>query len=90
MSASATKGVNLFRLRREEPLMRLMLKFVARFAAEHGRGKPPPGPNLWWGADEYDSLLEGLKRASREDVELVARVPDSAVQRGRDAPFFFD
>ena len=90
MSASATKGVNIFRLRRNEALMRLMLKFVARFAAEHGSGKPPPGPNLWWGVDEYDALLEGLKRASRKDVELVARVPDSEVQRGRDAPFFLD
>lgn len=90
MSASATKGVNIFRLRRNEELMRLMLKFVARFAAEHGCGKPPPGPDLWWGVDEYDSLLEGLKRASSEDVELVAHVPDSEVQRGREAPFFFD
>jgi hypothetical protein len=90
MSASATKGVHIFRLRRDESLMRLMLTFVAKFAAEHGRGKPPPPPDFWWGVDEYDALLEGLRRAGREDVELVARVPDNEVQRGRAAPFFFD
>ena len=91
MSASATRGVHLFRLRRNEALMQRMLRFVARFNREHGPGLPPPPPDLFWdSADEYEALLQGLVRASREDVEIVARIPDSHVQRGRDAPFFWD
>lgn len=89
MSASATKGVHIFRLRRNEQLMQRMLGFVARFASEYGFGRAPPKPDYFWGSPGYDLLLDGLARASREDVELVARVPNGDVQRGKEAPFFF-
>lgn len=89
MSCSATRGANIFRLNRNEQLMRLMLRFVARFADEYGGpGKPPPEPDYFWGAPAYDKLLDGFKRASREDVVLVARISDGEVQRGRKEPFF--
>ena len=79
----------MFRLRRDDALMQLMLRFVSRFAREYGGpGKPPPDPDFFWGCDEYDALLHGLTRASREGVELVASIPDSEMQRGREGPFF--
>lgn len=83
MSASATRGVNLFRLHRDEALMDAMLRLVARFAAEYGSGRPPPEPDYFWGTAGYAQLLDGLRRASRENVELVAHIPDAEVQRGR-------
>lgn len=89
MSCSATAGANLFRLKRDDKLMILMLRFIARFADEHGAGQPPPGPDYFWGEPEYAKLLAGLTRASHDDVELIARIPDNEVQRGRDGPFFF-
>lgn len=90
MSCSATRGAHIMRLRRDERLMTLMLRFVAHFAADFGRaGCQPPEPDYFWGVPEYDSLLKGLARAAAEDVETVARIPDSEVQRGREARFFF-
>ena len=88
LSCSATKGANLFRLRRDTQLQGLVLKFVARFADRHGAGQPPPPPDHFWGCREYASLLEGLSRASREAVELVAHIPHAEIQRGPEAPLF--
>lgn len=91
MSASATRGVNVFRLHRDEALMHAMLRFVAYFHAEYGGGRhPPPPPDYLWGAPGYAELLEGLQRASREQVELVAHIPDAEVQRGTEGRFFED
>ena len=90
MSASATRGVNIFRLRRDERLMHLILRFVTRFASEYGGGRPAPPPDYFWDEPEYETLLEGLRLASREQVELVACIPDAEVQRARAGePLFF-
>jgi hypothetical protein len=88
MSASATRGAHLFRLRRDEALMRAVVTHVARFAHMYGHGQPPPPEDYFWGSPGYEELLEQMVRASKEHVELVARIPNSHVQRGRDAPFF--
>lgn len=89
MSASATRGINVFRLRRDDQLMHMILTFVAHFTAEYGGGRPPPDADYFWDHPGYAALLEGMVRASREDVELVARIPYAQVQRGKDEPFFW-
>jgi hypothetical protein len=90
MSCSATRGVNIFRLRRDSALMQAMLHFLARFNAAHGCGQPPPRPNFFWGAPGYSQLLVRLKHASRKQVEFVVHIPDADVQRGNDGRFFCD
>jgi hypothetical protein len=90
MSCSATRGVNIFRLRRDEALMHSMLLFIARFHEAHGGGGSIPPPNFMWRAPGYFEFLEGLNRASREHVELVAHIPHSQVQRGTHGNFFCD
>jgi len=90
MSCSATRGVNIFRLRRDSALMQDILHFVARFNAAHGCGRPPPCPNFLWGAPGYSQLLLRLKHASRKQVELVVHIPNADVQRGDDGRFFCD
>ena len=88
MSASATKGINVFRLHRDQGLMERILGFVARFAAQYGGGAAVPPIDFFWGTDGYRELLEGLRRASVEHVELLAHIPDDEVQRGHHDSFF--
>lgn len=90
MSSSATRGSNIFRLRRDATVMSSMLLFIARFNAMHGNGSPPPAPNFMSGVAGYSQFLDRLKRACREHVELVAHIPDEDVQRGQDGRFFTD
>jgi hypothetical protein len=90
MSASATRGIKVFRLRRDNFLMQDMLRFAARFCADYGRGHPPPRPNFFWGSPGYAQLLNKLKHASRQHVELVAHIPYDEVQRASDESLFSD
>jgi len=91
MSASATRGVNIFRVRRDEALLQDMLRFVAIFHADYCSGCPPPPPNFFWDLPEYALLLENLKHAGRNHVEFVAHIPDDEVQRaGKNQRFFLD
>ena len=90
MSCSATRGVNIYRLRRDDALMHSMLLFIARFHLAHGGGGSSPPPNFMWGLPGYFQLLEGLQRASREHVELVAHIEHAQVQRGAHAHLFYD
>lgn len=91
MSSSATRGVNVFRLHRDEALLQDMLRFVARFHADYRSGRPPPRPNFFWDLPGYARFLENLKHAGRMHVELVAHIPDDEVQRaGKNQSFFLD
>jgi hypothetical protein len=90
MSSSATRGANIFRVRRDDAVMNSMLLFIARFNARHGNGRPPPTPNFMSGVAGYSQFLDRLKRACREHVQLVAHIPHDDVQRGHDARFFAD
>ena len=36
--------------------MRSVLSFVAKFAAAHGAGMPPPPADVWWGTPGYGAL----------------------------------
>lgn len=90
MSCSATRGANVFRVHRDETLMRHMLDFVARFSRGHGAGCPPPEPNFFWREPAYSPLLRRFK-AAQKAVELVAHIPNCQIQRGGAAagePFF--
>lgn len=89
MSASATRGVKLFRVHRDEGLLQDMLRFVARFHADYR--SEPPEPNFFWDLPDYALLLENLKHAGRMHVELIAHIPDDEVQRaGKNQSFFLD
>ena len=90
MSCSATRGINMFRLRRDDALMHCMLLFIARFNAAHGGGGSSPPPNFMWGLPGYLQLLQGLQRASREHVQLVAHIDHDQVQRGAHEHLFCD
>ena len=92
MSCSATRGANLFRVRRDDALMDAILRFVARFAREYGgAGAPPPPADFFWDDPEYHALLEALKAASAS-VERVEHIPNERIQRGgtRGERLFFD
>ena len=92
MSCSATRGANLFRVRRDDALMDAILRFVARFAREYGGADAPPPPaDFFWDDPEYHALLEALKAASAS-VERVEHIPNERIQRGgtRGERLFFD
>ena len=90
MSCSATRGINIFRLRRDNAVMLAMLSFIARFNVRYGSGRSPPPPNFMWGVAGYSQLLQSFKRAVRDHVDLVAHVSDAEVQRDAAGHLFFD
>lgn len=90
MSASATRGINVFRIRRDASLMKDMLGFTALFCKHYGRGHQPPPPNFFWGLPGYAQLLDKLKSASRRHIELVGHIPEAEVQRGTNENLFSD
>ena len=83
MSCSATRGANLFRVRRDDALMDAILHFVARFAREYGgAGAPAPPADFFWGDPEYQALLRGASRPPPPTVERVEHIPNERIQRG--------
>jgi hypothetical protein len=56
MSSSATRGANIFRVRRDDAVMNAMVLFIARFNARHGSGHPPPDPNFMSGVAGYSQF----------------------------------
>jgi len=87
LSASATRGANVFRLRRHPPLMRAILAYIGRFATQFGAAAAEPPQDFFWGEPEYARLLQLLQQTAA-GAELVARIPEARMQRGvDDGPF---
>jgi hypothetical protein len=74
---------------RDEALMRIMLRFLARLVGEYGQGRSPPEPDYSWGCSAY---VRPAACSHSHDPRgcLAARIPDtsSEVQRGRKGPLF--
>ena len=88
LSCSATRGCVISRLHRDDSLMHTMLTFVARFATKYGGGKSAPEIDYFWDEPGYQPLLLAFRSAAATDVEVVARIPNSKMQRGAPAAFF--
>eukprot|EP00035_Acanthoeca_spectabilis_P001052 m.77233 g.77233 ORF g.77233 m.77233 type:complete len:167 (+) comp10594_c0_seq2:1306-1806(+) len=79
MSCSATRGIEVFRVKRDKELGDMMLTFLARLTTEVSRGQPP-NIDLFWDDPAYHVMLRRLVRIGREVVHIATISPED-VQR---------
>ena len=90
VSRSATKGTRVYRLRRDDELLRLMLLVISRLWLQHCRTQRPPPSDCWSSWREHHELLARLRLAAAS-AELVATLPAGGLQLpGVDTRWFLD
>ena len=96
LSLSATRGVIVHRVPRDDAWIECMLALFGRFHAEWctdspgGSSAPPPD---FWHHDEQAAWLRRRTRKVAAEAEIVAKIENDLVQRGSIAswgPLFFD
>ncbi|BDA44460.1 hypothetical protein COCOBI_05-6450 [Coccomyxa sp. Obi] len=86
VSRSATKGLTIYRMWRDEDYVQTMLHFVSRLYTEHVLpGRTPPA-NIFWGLPEYASFLERTV-ALADGAAVVAHITTAEVERAACADF---
>ncbi|KAK9847291.1 hypothetical protein WJX84_002718 [Apatococcus fuscideae] len=77
VSRSATQGIRLFRMERDETFLRLMLQHISLLYTQHVIPRRAPPADLHWQSPAYQQLLHLTLRISADTPEL-AYMPDPA------------
>ena len=72
MSRSATKGMRLYRVQRDDAYLRILLAVVSRLWREHVLPRRPPPPDLFKSWDTYHSRVRQTVAAARRATLLLA------------------
>lgn len=90
MSCSATRGINVLRVARDDDYIRRMLSLVDVFHRKYVQTATPPPPNFAAEFPDYMQFLEETKRVAKS-AKMVAHIPPEAVQRSPlNKKFFLD
>lgn len=90
---TVTQGAVILRMMRDDEWIKEMLYFLHRFQKDYVEAQKPPRSDFFWEGEEASRYRRFVHHTIkvRDSVEVVARLPNEAVQRGSPmAPFFLD
>ncbi|PSC73441.1 Restriction endonuclease type II-like [Micractinium conductrix] len=89
ISRSATKGARIFRMRRDDELLRCMLQVISRLWVEHVLAGRPPPPDAFANWHVHHDMLRRIGESAR-GAELVAVLEEGQHLPPGDPRFFLD
>ncbi|EFN52793.1 hypothetical protein CHLNCDRAFT_138438 [Chlorella variabilis] len=89
VSRSATKGMRVFRMQRDDELLRLMLLVISRLWQQHVLpGRPPPA-DVYASWHEHHDMMRRIREVANE-AALVVATEDMRHMPGGDSRWFLD